>query len=437
MTKKTTKKKSGKGKTKLPPKEESQFQLIEEFLTEWWQIRFNTITNVMEGRRINVFDDKGNELDMPFDAINENNIYRFLQHCNKKFSRGNLAALLGSDYVQRYNPIVDYFKGLPKWDKKDHIGQLCGFIRVKGEDKNQERFNTHFQKHLLRSIACALQDDYFNKHIFNLIGGQQKGKSTFIRWLCPPELKEKYYTENFSPDKKDKDNMIALSSNLFINMDELATLAKFEVKTLKTVLSTNRVNVRIPYDKATTNAPRRATFWGSTNEMDFLTDETGSVRWICFDIERIEFAYQENVDRTQLWAQLYHLYQTGAKFNITAEEIVENETVNAKHHVATMEEEMIQKYFSPAEKETKDAVFMTATDIVFHFVNLQGNAANRINPVGIGKALRFLDFPRTEEWVREKGMPSKGYFIVCSCKNCTDQRGLHNLYTEKLETSPA
>lgn len=418
-------------KVKLPPKDtESQFEIIEKFLSDWWDIQFNTITNVMEGRRKDLRDAEGNSL--PFEPINENNIYRFLQHCNMKFSRGNLSALLGSDFVERYNPIIDYFNALPKWNKQDHLKQLCDFIRVKGDTENQNRFNTHFEKHLLRSIACALQEDYFNKHIFNFIGGQQKGKSTFIRWLCPPELKNKYYTENFSPDKKDKDNMIALAANFMINMDELASLAKYEVKTLKAVLSTNRINVRIPYDKATTTAPRRASFWGSTNEMDFLTDETGSVRWLCFDIDKIDFEYQKQIDRTQLWAQLYHLYKSGAHFNITAEEIIENEGVNAKHHVATMEEELIQKYFTEAEKETAEAVFMTATDIVFHFVTIQGNAASRITPVGIGKALRFLDYTRKEEWMKGNGMPKKGYYIICSCKQCTEQRNMAEALTNSL-----
>jgi len=414
-------------RNKLPPKDtKSQFEIIEKFLNDWWNIRFNIITNVMEGCR--------KDLEQEYEPINENNIYRFLQHSNMKFSRGNLSALLGSDFVERYNPIVDYFNDLPKWNGKDHLKHLCSFIHVKEIEKNQQRFNTHFEKHLIRSIACALQDEYFNKHIFNFIGGQQKGKSTLIRWLCPPELKNKYYTENFSPDKKDKDNMIALSANFFINMDELASLAKYEVKTLKAVLSTNRINVRIPYDKATTTAPRRATFWGSTNEMDFLTDETGSVRWLCFDIEKINFDYVK-VDRTQLWAQLYHLYCSGSHFNITAEEIEHNEIVNAKHHVSTMEEEMIQKYFVPAEKETLDAVFMTGTDMVFHFVNIQGNAANRITPVGIGKALRFLDYNRIELWITEKNMPKKGYYVVCSCKQCTESRNMAEAFKEALETA--
>lgn len=412
-------------KKKTPPKDtESQFEIIEKFINDWWDVRFNTITNVLEGKR--------KDLEQDFEPINENNVYRFLQHCNMKFSRGNLASLLGSDFVPRYNPIVDYFEKLPKWDKTNHLKQLTDYIRVKDPEKNKERFETHFKKHLIRSITCALQDDYFNKHIFNFIGGQQKGKSTLVRWLCPPELKEKYYTENFSPDKKDKDNMIALSANFFINMDELASLAKYEVKTLKSVLSTNRINVRIPYDKATTTAPRRATFWGSTNEMDFLTDETGSVRWICFEIEKIDFDYIK-INRTQLWAQLYHYYKSGEPYNITAEEIDHNEITNAKHHVATMEEELIQKYFTQSDKNEEKAVFMTGTDIVFHFVNIQGNAASRISPIGIGKALRFLSYTRVELWVTEKNMPKKGYYIICNCKQCEDQRNMQSQLSSAFE----
>src|ERR1051325_5024081 len=143
-----------KDRKKLPTAPmESQFAHVEEFLSKLYDIRYNEVSNQIECKRIDQEE---------YEILNENNIYRLLQHHNVRFSMGNLLSLLRSDFIEKYNPFTDYFESLPKWDGKDHIKALCGYIKV----KKQERFDNHFRKMLIRSIACALNPDYFNKHLF-------------------------------------------------------------------------------------------------------------------------------------------------------------------------------------------------------------------------------------------------------------------------------
>ena len=147
---------------------------------------------------------------------------------------------------------------------------------------------------LVRSIACALLEYVFNKQVFVLVGaGQNTGKSTFCRWLCPPFLSD-YITEYINTDK---DGLIVLATNFLINMDELATLSKTEINSLKSLISKDKINVRLPFARRTSVHPRRANFIGSTNNDEFLTDETGSVRWLCFEIEgTLNFDYKIIID---------------------------------------------------------------------------------------------------------------------------------------------
>ena len=89
---------------------------------------------------------------------------------------------------------------------------------------------------------------------------QNSGKTTFIRFLCPPALKN-YMTENISFDK---DSLIALIENFIINLDELATFSKVEINSLKSILSKSFIKERHPFERKAKKLSRRASFIGST-----------------------------------------------------------------------------------------------------------------------------------------------------------------------------
>ena len=165
--------------------------------------------------------------DTDFKELNADQIHRQIQKKGVNFSLGSLKSLLRSDFVIDYNPFIKYFESLDKWQNNDpdYIQELSDHVKV----KERERFDYHFKKHLVRTVACALKEGSVNKQCFTLIGGQNAGKSTFVRFLCPQKLGE-YIAENIGTDK---DSLIALSENLIINLDELATLSKYEINSLK------------------------------------------------------------------------------------------------------------------------------------------------------------------------------------------------------------
>ena len=118
-----------------------------------------------------------------------------------------------------------------------------------------------------------------------------------------PQSLEKYYTEDIGVDK---DGLIALCKNFIINIDELSVMSKTDVNILKAFISKNTVNARLPYDRKSSLMYRTSSFCGSTNRSDFLTDETGSVRWIIFEVLEIDFNYSKEININQVWAQAYY-----------------------------------------------------------------------------------------------------------------------------------
>ena len=206
----------------------------------------------------------------------------------------------------------------------DHIRTLASYLPA----KEPEQFLYHFRKWLVRTVKGALDENYFNKQCLVLVHSEQNsGKSTWCRFLCPPAL-SKYFAEDMTTDK---DARIQLTRNFIINLDELSVLARKEINALKAYFSKTMINERLPYDRKNSNLRRTCSFIGSTNRATFLNDETGSVRWLCFELNgKIDFAYSGEVDINKVWAQAYYLAYVDEQFNpeLTLEDIVANEERN-------------------------------------------------------------------------------------------------------------
>jgi len=377
----------------------NKFHLAMRYIEETYDIRYNKVSTEYEYK----------ELEEPeYRNMNENDIFINMQLEGVNLSLNNLMAILKSDFVKKYNPFAEYFGSLPEWDKRiDYIQALASYVKV--SDKDRKRFDNHFKKWLVRSVRCALVDTYFNKQAFILVHDKQNsGKSTFCRFLCPKRLKD-YIAENPSVDK---DSRILLTTNFLINLDELSTLSKVEINALKSLFSKDKINDRLPYDRRNSIIPRRANFIGSTNQAEFLNDESGSVRWLCFNIDGIEWSYREQVDIDMVYAQAFQLYLSGWNCDLTPEEIEENEEYNRQFQVTTSEKELIEKYLEPGEKD-KGSRFMTATDILMHISWLTENRV-KLSPVLIGRALKILGFKRDKSgadrifgyYIKEKNIQS-------------------------------
>lgn len=374
---------------------ETIFQVAERYLNKNYNIRYNEVTNELQ------FKKKENSF---YEEINIDSLYVKLQNDKIQITIQKLTSLLRAGIMETHNPFKDYFEKVitKKRDTNfDYIDHLSNYIIT----KNQERFRKQFKKMFVRSVACSIDPKVVNKQAFILVHDKQNsGKTTFLNWLCPTDL-ENYITENIATDK---DSLIALSENFIINMDELATFNRSEINALKSMLSKAKVKVRHPFGRKAVLTNRCANFVGSTNKDNFLSDETGSVRWLCFELEKINWNYNKEVNIDNVWAQAYQLYKDGFHYELTSSEIAENEEENKKHQIPTIEAELIQQHFLSGNKDNHD-YFFTATDFIKVLPEKLGVAFNS-TPEKIGKALKTLGFERSS---KTNGVHSlKGYYIL-------------------------
>ena len=97
--------------------------------------------------------------------LNENSLWIEMQKKSINVPASTLEKILKSDFVAKFNPIIDYFENLPVWDKKtDYITQYADYIKL-APDEDKEQYNYHFKKWCVRSVKCATIDNYFNKNV--------------------------------------------------------------------------------------------------------------------------------------------------------------------------------------------------------------------------------------------------------------------------------
>ncbi len=174
--------------------------------------------------------------------------------------KASIEEYIYSEETPDYDPIAEYLSALPAWDGYDRIREL--FQRLPGVSEEQIYQHSVW----LRScVAHWLQLDnlHGNEQVLTLIGAQGCGKSTYCALLLPLNFREYYLDHVNLSNKFDKE--MALTSNLFVNLDELDQIKSGKQAELKQMLSKIQANGRPIFGKAQRSRKRYASFVATTN----------------------------------------------------------------------------------------------------------------------------------------------------------------------------
>ena len=188
-----------------------------------------------------------------------------------------------------------------------------------------------------------------------------------------------------------KDTLIHLAECMLINLDELENLNRSEIGSLKEIITKTHIRMRKAYGHNNENMPRRASFAGSVNTAQFLNDTTGSRRFLCFEVEHIE--YTHDIDINKVYAQALQLKEDGFRHWFNQEEIKEINANNEQYQIMSPEEELLLTWYEPTTKENANA-FLKTTEIAVRLsivanININDSTVNKL-----GKALKKHGFLR-------------------------------------------
>lgn len=262
---------------KSPLSAEQELELrTEEFMQRRYEFRYNTMTTVTEYRERNTFC----FYFRPLSSRVRNSIAMNARLEGLSLWDRDVVRYLDSDRIPIFNPIEDFLFGLDvRWDGHDRIRELAARVPC-----NNRHWADLFYRWFLNMVAHWRQTDrkYANCTVPLLVGPQAYRKSTFCRSLLPPEL-QAYYTDRIDFSNK-RDAEISLNRFALINMDEFDQNRVNQQAFLKHILQKPIVNVRRPHGTATQEMRRYASFIGTSNHKDLLTDTSGSRRYIVVDV---------------------------------------------------------------------------------------------------------------------------------------------------------
>ena len=147
--------------------------------------------------------------------------------------------------------------------------------------------------------------------------------------------------------------------------------------------------MRKAYGHNNETMPRRASFAGSVNTAQFLNDSTGSRRFLCFELEGIQYQHEVNID--DVFSQALYLFKSGFRHWFDQEEIKNISENNEQYQLRSPEEELLLTWFTACEKEQANA-YLNASQIASKLaerakINVNDGTINKL-----GKALKKHNF---------------------------------------------
>ena len=310
--------------------------------------------------------------------------------------------VLRSDFVPNFNPFRHYLNRLPPWNEKDNpILSLAMDVKVKGDTDEQLFFYVCLRKWLVAMVAGWLDDDVVNQEILVFIGRQGIYKTTWFANLLPPELRQ-YFHSNTSFGNMTKDEVLKLSKYGLICCEELDTMKPAEMNRLKWAVTTVVTDERKPYAHNSERRKHIASYCGTGNNLQFIDDDTGTRRWLPFEVLSIRSPYEYRIHHEEIFAQAYKLYLSGFQYWFSDEEMKLVARHNERFEVAKPERELISRFYRvPQEKE--HGVFVSSTEIM---QNIGGLLTCQLTKNKLGRAMTALGF----ESMRSHGQ--RGYVVV-------------------------
>ena len=369
--------------------------IIEQFLLDNYRFRRNILNGKVEFATLTKTDDS----ELAFrpltpEALNSIVIRAKKEQILEKGSpKAEISEYVQSEEVPLFNPAQYFLSNLPKWDGKNHLADL--FSRIPGLSTEHHSFLATWIRAV---VAHWLQMDtlHGNECVPTLIGPQGCGKTTFVRRLLPPQLRE-YYLDHFNLSNK-FDKEMALSNNLLVNLDELDAIRPSQHAALKQALSVSKVNGHPIFGKTQEDRLRFASFVATTNNPHPLSDATGSRRYICLTIPDGKLIDNTgDIDYEQLYAQVvYELNELKAPYWFNNEEVARIQELNVEYMAEKDIAEIIQICFRKPE-EGEPVKTLNSTEMLKiiqkQYPSVQINHSTRI---GLGRALKELGFEHKE-----------------------------------------
>ena len=353
---------------------------LEVCLFSNYAFRFNVLTEQTE------FCKKGEKV---FHLVDQRALNTFCMEARKQGVNcwdKDVSRLLLSQQIADFHPFSDYMEKLPEWDGVDRVLELARRV------SDEALWVSGFHRWMLGMVAqwMKLEGQCANAVAPLLVSTEQgRCKSTFCSIILPEEL------QRFYIDKFDLTSVSGCEQKLsqfgLINMDEFARYSVRSMANLKNLMQLKKLTFRKSHRSYYSQLPRIASFIGTSNQKELLTDTTGSRRFLCVEVKgKIDCS---RPDYAQLYAQLKAELLAGERYWFTSEEEKEIQENNRYFYRQSPEQEIFFRCFR-LPKEGEEAMLLSPTEIFCRLQKKYPAAFRGSNVVNMGRMLIGLGVER-------------------------------------------
>ena len=284
-----------------------------------------------------------------------------------------------------YDPLMDFFGALPRWDGTPRIDTAlptyCGTL-------DDEHHRTVSRCFFLSAAARATRPGCQVDNVLVLQGEGGLFKTSFVRALgCG-------FSSEQSLAIDDKDGMMECARSWLVELPELASIKRGDMERVRAFITKRRDNFRPPYGRVIKDFPRRCIFVGTTNELEAIRDADGIRRYWPVAVGNIDVQALETV-KLQLWAEAKARLEAGEQYHMTREEAARANQFASDHFAPedTEATEFVDCYLKSRRPTDKD---YTLSD----FMNWLGifDSASRSRQTRLGALAKKVGFAASVVW---------------------------------------
>lgn len=292
----------------------SKIGMIEQFIdSEGFEIRFSILHNNIfyidkeTGMARALMNNDATEI---WDKYNANTTRE------KKIARGDIQPILSAIAHREgneYNPMIEVFDNLPKWDGEDRINALLSIL--KGDNIPITKLDRNKLYYFSMQCYDMATTDNPKGSDFMLIlhsKAQGTGKSYFVyKFFLEDYCLNKYGFSSTKPSVRDfdpnnYDDVICATGAFGIEFAEFGTsISRKSLDALKDFITKPKDDYRVKYEVIDRSFPRRTNYIGTVNDEQFLNAEDGNRRFLIIETSTERFSDKlADFDFIQYWAQI-------------------------------------------------------------------------------------------------------------------------------------
>lgn len=264
--------------------------------------------------------------------------YPFLSRVGHQSVEDVLIRIAGEN---RVSPPADWLRKLV-WDKQPRLDTMLTSLFGVQDNVYHRAVISNWMKGLVsRIIYPGCKFDY----VLVLEGRQGLRKSTSLAVLGGG-----WHVETvLAPDNKDF--FMILAGKAIVEFSEGETLSRTEAKRLKAIITIQHDKYRVPYERAAQDFPRQCVFAMTTNQDQYLKDETGNRRWLPVAVEKPADIEWLTANREQIFAEAFERAIIGKEKTY---EFPEEETLREqqKRQIGDPRDELLHEWYFTALSET-------------------------------------------------------------------------------------